>query len=296
MVVFFCYEPVSHIDNSYNLSHNSNAYFGWDVGMMIARVFPNKTSMCPVDQDAYFGLPQLFMPRYDEIHISVTFTWDIPKAYQLVKEWNNYGRVKVGGVALDGESKKPFIPGIYLKKGITITSRGCPNNCSFCLIKNPLIEFDEFPEGNIIQDNNILACSNHHLSLVFKMLRNQKAIEFKGGLEKYRITPKIAEELRSLSVKTMWLACDPPYDINSLKNAVTILRKVGFTINHIYCYVLIGKDINKETHILNEILKCGCMPFAQLLKDKDDSIIYSKKWKRFQREWSRPAIIRSKLK
>jgi len=33
VVVFFCYEPVSHIDNSYNLSHNSNAYFGWDVGM-----------------------------------------------------------------------------------------------------------------------------------------------------------------------------------------------------------------------------------------------------------------------
>jgi len=33
VVVFFCYEPVSHIDNSYNLSHNNNAYFGLDVGM-----------------------------------------------------------------------------------------------------------------------------------------------------------------------------------------------------------------------------------------------------------------------
>ena len=30
--------------------------------------------------------------------------------------------------------------------------------------------------------------------------------------------------------------------------------------------------------------------------NKEDNIEYSHEWKRFQREWSRPAIVRSKLK
>ncbi len=42
--------------------------------MKLARVFARRTNMCPTDQDAYFGEPELYMPKYDEIHISVTFT------------------------------------------------------------------------------------------------------------------------------------------------------------------------------------------------------------------------------
>lgn len=103
--------------------------------MKIARVFPTKTSMCPTDQDAYFSHPKLNTPFYDEVHISCQFTWDIQKARDLAIQWRNFGKVKIGGVAIDGESDQPFQAGVYLKKGITITSRGCPNNCSFCIVK-----------------------------------------------------------------------------------------------------------------------------------------------------------------
>ena len=91
--------------------------------MRIARVFPIKTSYSPKDQDAYFGEPDLFTPQYDEVHISVTFTWDIRKGEYLSKCWDKYGKVKIGGVAIDGESDKPFVAGMYCRKGITITSR-----------------------------------------------------------------------------------------------------------------------------------------------------------------------------
>jgi hypothetical protein len=53
--------------------------------MKIARVFPTRTSMTPTDPDAYVGLPDLFTPQYDEVHISVAFTWDIPKVQDLMK-------------------------------------------------------------------------------------------------------------------------------------------------------------------------------------------------------------------
>lgn len=167
---------------------NSNGYGDVleRIVLKIARVFPTKTNMTPTDKDAYSGTPDLFTPNYDEIHISTTFTWDIAKSHRLADAWRSKGKVKIGGVAIDGESNKPFQAGIYLKKGITITSRGCINNCSFCLVRRGLVEFDEFPEGNIIQDNNILACSDCHWRLVISMLKKQRAIEFKGGLDKYR--------------------------------------------------------------------------------------------------------------
>lgn len=267
------------------------------VGMRIARVFPTKTSFSPVDQDAYFGLPMLFMPKYDEIHISVTFTWDIPKAERLASEWGRYGKVKIGGVAIDGESQKPFKAGMYLRKGITITSRGCPFKCSFCMVnKGDLIEFDDFPEGNIVQDNNILATSDRHWRLVMNMLKKQKTVCFKGGIDKRLVTLKKADDLRMLSVKELWLACDQKEGIKSLKKAVDILNKVGFTRSHLYCYCLIGKNLQEEKERLMECLKIGVIPFAQLYRNKEDNIKYSYEWKQFQREWSRPAIVRSKLK
>ena len=49
--------------------------------MRIARVFPTKNSMSPTDKDAYFDVPpRIGLPEYDEVHISVAFTWDLKKA------------------------------------------------------------------------------------------------------------------------------------------------------------------------------------------------------------------------
>lgn len=167
---------------------------------------------------------------------------------------------------------------------------------SFLFGKKKLIELDEFPEGNIIQDNNILACSDQHRRKVWTMLKKQSQIEFKGGLEAMRVTTKIAEDLRSLKIKTLWLACDVPNALRLLRVAVEKLLKAGFTRNHLYCYCLIGKDREEEDNRLREIWDIGCMPFAQLYRDPDNSICYPKEWKQFQRIWSRPAIIRTRMK
>ena len=45
-----------------------------------ARVFPTQTNMTPTDTDAYYGPPDLFTPRYDQVLISATFSWDRPRA------------------------------------------------------------------------------------------------------------------------------------------------------------------------------------------------------------------------
>lgn len=52
--------------------------------MKKAIIFPKKTSFSPIGKDYYFGEPDLFTPIYDEIDISVLFTWDIDRAIILL--------------------------------------------------------------------------------------------------------------------------------------------------------------------------------------------------------------------
>ena len=55
---------------------------------MIARVFPRKTTATPIDEYAFIGEPGLFIPDdITEVHVSVTFTWDIPLAERLARIW-----------------------------------------------------------------------------------------------------------------------------------------------------------------------------------------------------------------
>lgn len=263
----------------------------------IARVFPTKTSFTPTDAHAYYDTPDLFTAIYDEVHVSCTFTWDMDRAEWLKEQWKDHGKkVLVGGCAY-GSYAGEFVSGKYLRNGITITSRGCPNKCSFCFVPTREGELRELPivAGNIIQDNNILACSPKHFDAVVDMLKTQKNIEFKGGLEARRVTKENADKLRSLKIRSLWLACDTDGAVDMLGRAVTILKSAGFTRNHLMCYVLIGDDIVKNEARLREVWKIGCMPFAQLYKPKEYTKEYTKEYKQFARKWSRPAIIRSMM-
>ena len=77
------------------------------------------------------------------------------------------------------------MPGLYLKHGYTITSRGCHNNCWFCSVPKREGALRELPinDGWNILDDNLLACSENHIRAVFEMLKRQKhKPEFTGGI------------------------------------------------------------------------------------------------------------------
>jgi hypothetical protein len=58
--------------------------------MRIIRVFPRRTKATPVDDLVRIGTgPDLF-DEADEVHVSVTFTWDLPLAEKLAKAWASH--------------------------------------------------------------------------------------------------------------------------------------------------------------------------------------------------------------
>ena len=75
--------------------------------MPVLRVFPRKTNATPEDDYVAIGSPGLFVPDdISEIHISVTFTWDLQEAERLNKAWSLYSNVKIGGQAGLGAWRK----------------------------------------------------------------------------------------------------------------------------------------------------------------------------------------------
>jgi len=261
--------------------------------------------MTPNDPDSYVGIPDLFTPHYYECHISVVFTWDIFKAEMLRKVWFTVADcVKIGGPAL-GDRGETFQSGMYIKNGVTITSRGCPNNCSFCFVPKREGKLRELPivTGNIVQDNNLLACSRSHIDRVFSMLKTQNHIDFAGGFEAARITDEIVEQLRGLKIYQMWLAYDTPNAEKQLEKAVNRLSKY-FSRDKIRCYVLIGYEgdtIENAENRLRRSYEIGCLPFAMRYRTPDllwkGTYLYSQRqWNLLQRQWTRPAIIKTIMK
>ena len=96
---------------------------------MIARVFPSRTEQTPVDDYAFVGDPPMWLPEdITEVHVSVTFSWDLLEAERLCEAWSRVAPTRMGGPAT-GQRGEEFVPGMYVKKGVTFTSRGCPNRC-----------------------------------------------------------------------------------------------------------------------------------------------------------------------
>ena len=264
-----------------------------DKSKRIARVFPRITNATPQDDYTFYDVPGMFLPEIDEVHISCVFTWDKPKAEKLAKAWQHIAPVKIGGPAYD-DPGATFTSGVYIQQGIIFTSRGCPNNCKFCFVPKREGKIRELPltEGNIIQDNNFLACSKAHKEKVYRMLKGQANIEMRGGLEISRLTDWDIEQMRSLRINKLWIACDTKGAVNKTIKAINRLHKAGFNQNNIRCYVLIGDDIVENQQRLKTVYKAGALPFAQLYQP-EEKIEYSKEWKEISRIWSRPAIYRS---
>jgi hypothetical protein len=236
--------------------------------------------------------------QIDEVHISVAFTKDLPEAERLEKQWRHVAPVKIGGPAT-GERGGDFVPGMYLKKGYVITSRGCPNHCWFCSVPKREGNIRELPitEGWNVLDDNLLACSDSHIMNVFAMLRKQKrSVEFTGGLEAARMKLWIAEELRVVKPKQIFFAYDTPDDLEPLREAGKMLINAGFTTasHALRCFVLCGypKDtIDKAASRMSEAIDAGFTPMAMLWQD--DKGARNPEWigRRFQKKWARPAII-----
>ena len=261
------------------------------------RVFPNRNKWTPDDQMVFIGDPPLFRPPAQAVKVSVTFSWDVAEGLRLQKAWADYySDVLVGGPAF-GDPGGEFTPGRFIKEGVTITSRGCIRNCSWCVVpkREGKIRELKIEDGWIIQDNNLLACSREHIEKVFDMLKKQnKAATFSGGIDAALLKEWHVDLFKSIKIHELWFACDATSRLETLEKAAELLGNIP--INKKRCYVMIGYNENliEAEMRLKTVYNLGFLPFSQLYQPKE-KIEYSRDWRDLNRFWSRPAIYRSAI-
>jgi hypothetical protein len=263
------------------------------------RVFPHRTKWTPTDELAFVGDPPMFRPPEQSVRVSVTFTWDIAEGERLARAWSGfYQDVQIGGPAF-GDPGGEFVPGRFIKEGVTITSRGCVRSCPWCLVpprEGHIRELATIREGWIVQDNNLLACSQEHIEAVFDMLRDQnRAIVFSGGLDARLLQDWHRKLIDSAKVRELWFACDYAAALPSLRRTAQILD--GIPERKRRCYVMIGygdETLREAETRLETVYGLGFLPFSQLYQGEGERT-YNDEWRSLNRKWSRPAAYRGNL-
>lgn len=268
----------------------------------IIRVFPRFTKATPIDELVAVNRRPGLLDEADEVHISCTFTWDIPEAEKLVRWWRHVGTVKLGGPAY-GDPVGDFVPGMYMRKGNVITSRGCPNKCEDCYVaQREGTNIVELPitEGHIVHDNNLLACSNAHIQGVFDMLGEQPYhCEFAGEWDASRLKEWHVDLLTTIRIRQIWFSYDGEHQLAALATAGKMLQEAGINrtssgrpIYNARCYVPVGfpgDTMDEADKRLKTVWAQGFMPEALLHRDEQGHMDYE--WIKFQKLWACPIII-----
>ena len=262
-------------------------------------MFPRRTNLTPTDDLSFIDVPGLFPPNVDEVHVSATWTYDLPRAEWLAAQWAHVAPVTIGGPAT-GQRGEAFVPGMYIGNGGVITSRGCFNKCWFCSVWKRDGTLRELPitSGWNVLDDNILATSRPHFLAVMDMLKKQPhRARFTGGLEAKLLRPWHVEHLKALNPEYVFFAYDTPDDWEPLVSAARLCAGYEWLNRHTHrCYCLIGYPDDTLEHAefrLRRVLSLGIFPMAMLWRNERGDT--DPAWRRFQREWARPAIIAGKV-
>ena len=131
------------------------------------------------------------------------------------------------------------------KKACGFLTRGCPNNCPFCIVTNKeggvshkVADLSEFWDGQKeidILDANILACKDH-LELLEQIRDTNAKINFLQGLDARFLTPDNIALLKQLKVEHYHFAFDLMKNKDRIVKGLELFRKeIGDLAD---CYVL----------------------------------------------------------
>lgn len=169
-------------------------------------------------------------------------------------------------------------PELTKDKAYGFLTRGCCNNCSFCIVSqkegicsHKVADLSEWWRGQkeiILLDANILACKDR-ISLLQSLIDSGATVDFTQGLDARFITPEIAEMLGKIKTKMYHFAFD------FMKNEKAIVKGLKTFVDIVKpderkccVYVLTNYDTTFEQDIyrIRKLQELGLSPDVRIYR------------------------------
>lgn len=171
-----------------------------------------------------------------------------------------------------------LFPQITKNTAYGFLTRGCPNNCGFCLvskkeglISHKVANLSEWWNGqkNIkLLDANILAC-RQHIDLLQQLAESKASVDITQGLDARFINKNNLELLKQMKIKMVHFAFD------FMKNEKNIISGLNLAKEHLQLddrnsvvYMLTNFDttIKEDIYRVKRIQECGYMPDVRIYR------------------------------
>ena len=137
-------------------------------------------------------------------------------------------------------------------------TRGCPNNCRWCVVPKkegkirPYREWKEIvrPDTDklVLMDNNILA-SEHGIEQMESIIESGYRIDLNQGMDARLVNDRIADILSRLKwIRFIRFSCDQRSQIKPIRQTIDLLGKHGVRPYRIFIYLLVTEDIEDAAY------------------------------------------------
>lgn len=163
-------------------------------------------------------------------------------------------------------------------KAFGFLTRGCCNNCGFCIVSKKeglcsikVADLSEFWNGqkNInLLDPNLLACKER-MELLQQLADSNANIDFTQGLDARFVNEEIAHALMKIKIKMVHFAFDFMKNEKQTIKGLRIFKKIsGINERKAVVYMLTNYDttIEEDLYRVRLIKECGYMPDVRIYR------------------------------
>lgn len=222
--------------------------------------------------------------HYDRVYMSRVFDDTYTEDFMTAIDADE---IIKGGTGYDLKNKLPdeiehIYPDYSLYPELTentaygFLTRGCPNNCPFCIVSKKegrksvkVANLSEFWNGqkNIkLLDPNLLAC-NEHLNLLQQLIDSRAIVDFTQGLDARLINEKNVELLAKIKVKMVHFAFDLMKNEKAITKGLDLYKRyTGINENKTGVYILTNYNTthDEDLYRVYTVRDLGYMPFVMV--------------------------------